>query len=448
MLAVALIFIVFPTATWCSDVALQNVLDTASYLSGRAGISLGLATPAGTTSLAAGHKNRELLVDLQPDDRVGLGSGTKMFTAAAALHAVDTGRVGLDDLALPHVDPLVRRVANKSLIQYLGPRMHNVTVRHLLHMTSGISDFDSATTRYSQLKHPSLDPDIDDYLGEFLEAAQTERKHNHEDVFSCDPGACGEYSSTNYFILGLMLAQLSGAKHWMEYDQSAFLPAGVRQKMPQTIFPLRGACSKFTHVHGYSRALGFEETPLRRGFMLDNNAMPCNSGFTVANALSTGKEVAIYLKALLGNNEILQPRTIAEMTKLRWLETGLGTTVSVGKFYGMGIRDVSATLNMNPVTLLVNPEIFVSGLLLGHDGWSNGWNSFSAYAPRHDFAFSFLTNFNMAAVFFPFLARKTYDISSSLTPLVDKPLQGTYELKEYFLKQQRFRTVARIMKSA
>jgi len=441
MLAVLLLFCV-PLEINGFHVALQNMIDTASYLSKNAALSLGVATPDRTISLAAGLKNRERGIFLQPDDRVGLGSGTKMFTAAAVLKTVESGRLGLDDLALPHVDPLVRQHTGQSLVEYMGPRMRNVTVRHLLHMTSGIRDFRSFATRMEQIRHPTREINIDDVLRhvQWVDVFNKRRgKYEQPDGgFNCEPGLCGEYSSTNYFILGLMLAQLSGNRQWWNYDQSAFLPMALRQKMPQTVFPVRGQCGEFTDVHGYEKGFGLNDMSMSNDHLLDNHDMSCNVAFAVANALSTGKETAIFMKALLGPDlGILQPKTIAEMTKFRWLETGLANKKAIGQFYGMGLRDMSAQLVLNPVSLVTNPEIFTSGILLGHDGWSTGWNSFNAYAPQRDFAFSFLTNFNINTIFFNFIARKTYDITSATAAPRVSPLRISYENKRDFFSQKK-----------
>lgn len=260
-----------------------------------------------------------------------------------------------------------------------------------------------------------------------------------QDSFKCAPGTCGEYSSSNYWLLGLMLSQLAGAKHWTSYDQSAFLPKGVRSKMPQTVFALRGRCSEFTDVHGYSSNSDLKARPDLGLF--DNHDSSCGNLFTVGNALSTGKETAIFMRHLLGKDEaILQPQTKAEMMKLRWLE-GSGKDAGSGQFYGLGLRDLSAQLIMQPLTSVLNPEIFMSGLLLGHDGTSTGFNSFNAYAPRRDFAMSFITNTDFATAFFNFIARKTYDITSAITTPIDSPLQATYHNTDAFLNQRVFKTL-------
>jgi CubicO group peptidase (beta-lactamase class C family) len=320
--------------------------------------------------------------------------------------------------------------------------MYNVTVRQLLHMTSGIGDFDSRDARLRLFKEPANEFDLHQVLSENLPLANLERTHLHQktdpsDSFTCFPGKCGEYSSTNYLLLGMILTQARGLQHWSEYDQSAFLPQRVRQKMPSTIFPLRGALRDFTGVHAYPLSLGLRESPLFQNGVLDAIGLSANMAFTVANGLSTGPDMAVFWQALLGKgSEILNPKSRSEMMKLRWLETGLGNKVSTGQFYGMGVRDLSGQLIVNPVKAIFNPEIYFSGKLFGHDGASAaGYNSFSVYVPRYDYGLSFIMNDQRAAVLFNFMARKAYDIAIGLTKPVDAPLQAELENKDAFMSQ-------------
>merc|ERR1719453_1532881 len=134
-------------------------------------------------------------------------------------------------------------------------------------------------------KDPQADFNLDRILGEAMQFAQSERvrlgqKSELTTSFTCPPGKCGEYSSTNYFLLGVLLAQTSGAKHWMDYDQSSFLPDDVRKNMPNTEFPLTGVLKDYTNVHPYFPI--FEETgsSLQKGQHIDASEMNANSAFT------------------------------------------------------------------------------------------------------------------------------------------------------------------------
>merc|ERR1711964_469831 len=66
----------------------------------------------------------------------------------------------------------------------------------------------------------------------------------------CRAGTCSAYSSIGYEIIGLLLAALSGAKRWEDYNQSAFLTSPSRY--PSLAFPNGGPCSDWTKVHQYA----------------------------------------------------------------------------------------------------------------------------------------------------------------------------------------------------
>merc|ERR1719161_2423194 len=177
------------------------------------------------------------------------------MTAAAALKMMDQGGLQLDAPALPHMDALVRKVTSRSLMDYFGPKVGDVTPRHLLHMTSGIGDFDSKAMRSSIFEQPGEEFDMHKVLTDHLQGGSRDRIEaglpDSGDSFTCMPGSCGHYSSTNYLLLGMMLAQAHGLAHWKQYDQSSFLPPDVRRKMPSTVFPLQGLLREFTDVHVY-----------------------------------------------------------------------------------------------------------------------------------------------------------------------------------------------------
>merc|ERR1719428_1614764 len=155
--------------------AFQNVIDTASHLTKQTGFSLGVALPNQTFRLASGHKDKFGSIKLLPNDPVGIGSATKTMTAAAVLKLVDNGLVNLEDMALPHMDTLIHKVTGKSLQDYVGPQIKNVTVRHLLHMTSGLGDFDAKINRMNLYQHPDVEIDMDKIFGVQMQNAAAER---------------------------------------------------------------------------------------------------------------------------------------------------------------------------------------------------------------------------------------------------------------------------------
>lgn len=78
------------------------------------------------------------------NDIIPCGSLTKPYTAIAILRLVEKGKFKLDDPVQPTIDPYIMKY-NSTTLQELGwpADIANVTVRMLLHMDSGVRDYDN-----------------------------------------------------------------------------------------------------------------------------------------------------------------------------------------------------------------------------------------------------------------------------------------------------------------
>jgi D-alanyl-D-alanine carboxypeptidase len=292
---------------------------------------------------------------VQSADMFAMGSTAKMYTAAAVLRLVDQGKFDLDDKALPLFDQLWTKLNGSSIVHALGPQIKDVTVRQLLQMQSGIPDFDNDASRQYQFDHPVED------LGPVKEMSFVFGKN-----FSCTPGTCGQYSSSNYELLGLLLAQQAGKQSWDDYSQAEGLP--VFPEMTSTVFAVHGPCSQYTSVHGYSNA---QSPPV------DVFDVSCTNGWTCGNLISNAADAAFFVRALLGKGErILTSRTQSEMFKFKPLTRDWST----GLPYGLGIMDIGYEDGMAP------------GEFVGHGGETYGFNAFTAYVKSHDFGISVVAN--------------------------------------------------------
>lgn len=169
---------------------LQEVLRAVRTEAGAPGALLGLSFPDGETlTLASGVADLESGRPMRPDDAFFLGSVSKIYTAAAVLKLAEQGRIDLDD----------------DLARYIGevPRAAEVTVRDLLAHTSGLKDF------YGYLY---FRPDRAEMI------RLVTRDWTHEEVLELvarlgywsDPGSEWSYSSTNYYLLGLLVERVTG----------------------------------------------------------------------------------------------------------------------------------------------------------------------------------------------------------------------------------------------
>ena len=190
------------------------------------------------------------------------GSITKMLTGTAVLRLVDEGHIGLQDPVAPVIDAFLAKMAAKdptqgfaALSDLFGDGVKAVTVKDLLHMHSGIPDYDTA----SPGRHPKDTLRTDSY-------AHPNRSYTPAQLLTLPwvktgrllfkPGTCETwryyncYSSTNFLLLGLLLAGHAGVQSWEEYDQGRVLSA-VSSDFDHLKFAVKGAPQAWTPVHGY-----------------------------------------------------------------------------------------------------------------------------------------------------------------------------------------------------
>lgn len=160
---------------------------------------------------AYGFANRTWKVRNQIDTRFRIGSISKMFTAAAVLQLIDAGSLSLD----------TRVAACLELENTAVPPQ--VTVFHLLTMTSGMADWFDESGNWEEdwaelcRTHPIyLFRRNQDYLPLFLDQAPV--------------GPVGEayrYNGAGYILLGLMVERITGLSYSDYIQRHIFLPAGM-----------------------------------------------------------------------------------------------------------------------------------------------------------------------------------------------------------------------------
>ena len=212
--------------------------------------------------VASGSVDRKGGRQLTTDDKFVWGSVTKLVTGTAILRLVDSGKLYLSDPVAPKIDPLLARMAAKdpgqgftSLAELWGDDVGLVTVENLLHMHSGVPDYDTA----SPGAHPSDKLRVDSYNHPNHSYTPTQLLslpwvRTGKLLFA--PGTCERrkyyncYSSTNFVLLGLLLASVNDAPTWTDYDQATAL-AAVHSDFEHLQFAVAGAPEQWTPVHGY-----------------------------------------------------------------------------------------------------------------------------------------------------------------------------------------------------
>lgn len=162
------------------------------------GAAVGVAKD-GTFIFTKTYGVRDLTTNAPVDRRTRfeIGSVTKQFTAAAILQLREAGKLRIDD----------------SLAKYFPalPHARELTLRELLNQISGLPDYLEHTRSTSAFSKP-------------LTLRQVAAMVTKLDF---TPGTRWEYSNTNYWLLGKVVAMVSGDSYEHYLRKHLFAPAGM-----------------------------------------------------------------------------------------------------------------------------------------------------------------------------------------------------------------------------
>lgn len=144
-----------------------------------------------------------------PDKVFDIGSVSKQFTAACVAFLVREGKIGLDDDIRKYLP---------EMPAYGKP----VTVRHLLHHTSGLRDY-NALLSLAGFRPESDSPTVE----EALEVVRRQKKLNYM------PGEEYSYTNTGYFLLSQIVERVSGKSLNAFARERIFEPLGMNKTLIQ-----------------------------------------------------------------------------------------------------------------------------------------------------------------------------------------------------------------------
>ena len=183
--------------------SIDNIIQHAIKQSGRPSIAV-IIDRGGETLYASafGKSNLEYNIAATIDQPYAIGSITKSFTALATLQLVEQGKI---DLEAP---------VSAYLADYKGPA-RSVKVSMLLNHTSGIPNY----ANEFPTKRDSLSRD--GFTRDSLKAI-----FEHEPL-KFTPGSKFEYTNSGYYLLGLIIEQVSGQNYYDYIQQHIFDPLGM-----------------------------------------------------------------------------------------------------------------------------------------------------------------------------------------------------------------------------
>ena len=224
-----------------------------------------------------------------PDTLFALASIGKAFTAVAILRLADRGLIDID---APVTDYLSAAVTADV------PALRGRTPRHLLTMTSGLSDYYTYSFFFAALANPDT-----------MLRPETALRTVAGDPALFPAGSDYDYSNTNYLILGMILEEVTGDDYAAVIQREVLAPAGITQSFVSGSRPLP---SGFAQGHS-------DRTLVRRYY--------AGQGFGDGGILGTARDLARFYTALFDDRVLLSPTALEAML-----------TDAVGADYGMGVE--------------------------------------------------------------------------------------------------------------
>eukprot|EP01060_Flectonema_neradi_P015671 TRINITY_DN22317_c0_g1_i1.p1 TRINITY_DN22317_c0_g1~~TRINITY_DN22317_c0_g1_i1.p1 ORF type:complete len:425 (+),score=89.66 TRINITY_DN22317_c0_g1_i1:46-1320(+) len=329
-----------------------------------------------SAAAAAGVIDRITNATAEVTDSFVWGSVTKTFTGSAVLKFVDEGKLSLDDKISPIINPFMMRANGTTLDYRFGDVINEVTVRQLLHMTSGVPDYDTTWLPGDPWRIRQYNNPLHDYGP--IEII-TDQSMNVPGVFP--PGTKQYYSCTGYILLGLLLAELSGAETWQDFRQREVIPTfndiiddGVN--ISNIVFADSGPCSKYTRVHGY------DEVQVK-GFDVWN--VSCLGGWTAGNVIGSPLEMAKWTQLMYGTPGSVISRSNEELLK----NTSIACDIHTKGCAGIGPQGYGySSFNQSLSTGRSGPV----GESWGHLGATYGYQSSTNYYPKLNFTLAVASN--------------------------------------------------------
>jgi CubicO group peptidase (beta-lactamase class C family) len=181
-----------------------------------------------------GDADRAKNSPITPATRFAIGSITKTFTATAITVLADEGRLDLHQ-------PMVRYLPGKPTDYPTA--WQPITVRQLLHHTSGLGDFLEQGAAIGADPRQPIQP---------AQVIQLIR-----DVpLSQAPGSGFAYSNSGYYLLGMIIAQVSGTSYENYITHKILAPLG----MHSTSFAFQPTAGQALHAIGYEGEIGTKPT--------------------------------------------------------------------------------------------------------------------------------------------------------------------------------------------
>lgn len=295
---------------------LRRAVGQAAATTAAGGTVAWITTPDGQLGLAAGEADAADGRDLTGTEAFHVGGVTKMVTATVALQLVEEGRLALDA-------PIAEVVPDEAAAFEHGEQ---ITLRQLLAHRSGLPDFWDSEF-HARLADAATVEDGVVAASCPEEAPVDPLAHAARNPSAFEPGTRGEYSSTNYVLVGAAIEAVTGKPLAAVYRERILEPLGLRDTWLTCATAPRAELAR-----------GYEPRPGRSPFAgVDADVLdvtdfekPFVSG--AGGLVSTGPDLAAFARALFSGELFDEEATLERMRDARPLAGsgpphGLGVAV-------------------------------------------------------------------------------------------------------------------------
>ena len=151
---------------------------------------------------AYGLANREWRLANTPTTKFRLGSITKQFTATLILQLVEQGKLRLDGKVTDYLPDYPKTTGDK------------ITIHHLLTHTSGIPNFTDFPHFFDTQSRDPYTPQA--FIKKFADLP-----------LDFEPGSAFSYDNSGYFLLGVIIEQVTGKAYAQILREKIFTPIGM-----------------------------------------------------------------------------------------------------------------------------------------------------------------------------------------------------------------------------
>lgn len=335
-------------------IGIQKAIDDYRVANDVPGMQLSISIPGeyNTYDFVSGTTTKDGTTPISMNNLFQFGSNTKSFTATIILQLEEENLLSIDD-------PIT-----KYLPQY--PQWKNITIKQLLHHTSGIFNF---TNDPDFMKTLIDDPTRIRQPGELVAVAI---KHGQD----FPPGTNWEYSNTNFILLGMIIEKVT-PDHSYDNQIKKRLLQSPNINLINTFFENQKDYSPDVlnrMAHGYLNLQGYD---------LDITEYNTSWGGSAGGIISNTRDFALWARALFQQYKALDSNQLAKMEDLVCTGSpddnciaGQKATHVMGG-YGTGIAEI------------LNNQF---GPLWGHDGGMLGYITEFMWIPNYDTVIAFATN--------------------------------------------------------